>query len=294
MLRGTSAIVGMALVVGVLTSGVAGAQEDARTLFQRGQVAYTQGDYEASVEAWTRAYELDPRPLLQFNLSQALERLGRLGEAVEALEVYLAASPPDDPSTANARARLAALRMRLNETGIQLTGGPAGATILLDGEDVGRTPRPDVIRVSPGSHRVVVRLEGYEDFTASVVVPAGQAAPVEVSMAAGASGGTGGGPPILPIVFFSAAGVTGITGAVLGAVALSDAGNAPGSTSAEADSARTLALVADISLGVSAACAAAAVIFLVLDATGSGDDTALRVAPWANLDGGGFLLESSF
>ena len=101
----------------------------ARELFMRGQVAYSQGDYETSLELWRQAYALDPRPLLQWNISQACERLGQLQEAADALELYLAGADPSDEHQADARARLAALRERLASTGILLRGGPDGAVI---------------------------------------------------------------------------------------------------------------------------------------------------------------------
>ncbi|MDQ3032408.1 MAG: PEGA domain-containing protein, partial [Myxococcota bacterium] len=206
--------------------------EDARTLFQRGQTAYSQGDYDGAITQWARAYELDPRPLLQFNLSQAYERLGRLEDAIGALEQYLENADPNDEHQADARARLSSVRERLGRTSVRIVGGPEGATILIDGNDVGRTPRPDPIQVAPGSHRVIVRASGYADFTSSVVVSAGQAVEVPVEMApAAAAVASGGELPIVPIVLFSVGGAALIAGAVMGGIALSDAQSAPGRTS---------------------------------------------------------------
>lgn len=262
---------------------VASAQDDARTLFQRGQVAYSQGDYDAAIEQWTSAYGMDPRPLLQWNLAQAYERLGRLDEAASALDLYLEHADPSDEHQADARARLGAIRTRIESTGILLSGGPEGAVVTLDGSDAGRLPRPDAIHVSAGSHRIVVRAPGYADFTSTVVVPAGQQTSVPVEMAAAvASGGGGGEVPIVPVVVWSVAGVTLITGAILGGVALSAAGSAPSSTGPEADSARGLALGSDITFGISAACAVTALILtLVMPSGGSSSETqtSFRLTP---------------
>jgi hypothetical protein len=259
------------------------AQEDAHTLFQRGQVAYTQGDYDAAIEQWTRAWALDPRPLLQWNLAQAYERLGRLDEAATSLNTYLEHADPTDEHQADARARLGAIRTRIESTGIVLNGGPEGAVVTLDGADAGRLPRPDAIHVSAGSHRIVVRAPGYADFTSSVVVPAGTqtAVPVDMTAVASSGGGGGGDVPIVPVIVWSAAGATLVVAAILGGVALSQAGSAPSSTGPEADGARGLALGSDVMFGISAACAVTALILTLVMPSGSSTDTssAFRMTP---------------
>ena len=53
------------------------AQADARRQFTQGEQAYRVGNYDEAVELWQRAYSMDPRPRIQYNLSQAFERLGK-------------------------------------------------------------------------------------------------------------------------------------------------------------------------------------------------------------------------
>lgn len=271
--------------------------EDARTLFQRGQVAYSQGDYEDAIAAWTRAFELDPRPLLQWNLSQAYERLGRLEDAVTALETYLANADPTDEHQADARARLGSLRERIDATGVTFTGAPDGATVLIDGNDSGRLPRPDAIRVSAGSHRIVVRAEGYADFTSTIVVPAGQSVAVEVEMAAPGGGGSGE-LPVVPIILFSVGGAALIAGGVMGGVALGNAESAPARTGSAADGARALANGADITMGIGVACAAVGLVILIVDMNdGPSSEAAsasLNVVPFGDATSAGVVASGSF
>jgi tetratricopeptide (TPR) repeat protein len=271
--------------------------EDARALFQRGQAAYSQGDYEGAITFWTRAWELDPRPLLQFNLSQAYERLGRLQDAVDSLQRFIERAEPTDPHQADARARSASLRERIGRTSVRVTGGPEGATILVDGEDRGRTPRPDPIQVPPGSHRIVVRLAGYEDFNSTVVAPAGQTVDVPIEMTGAAPAASGGGDvPVAPIVLFAAAGAAVVAGAILGPIALDQAGQAPARMSPEADTARGLALGADISFGVGLGFAVAGLVVFLVAPGGSSAAPEQRAAVslWGGPNGGGWSLEVSF
>jgi hypothetical protein len=154
----------------------------ARDHFRRGEAAYQKGNYQLAIEEWQTAYNADPRPRIQYNVYQAHERLGQLGQAAEALQRYLSTADPDDPYYADATARMASLQQRLQATGIRLVGGVDGASINVSGHDWGRLPRPDRIPVQPGNHRVIVRLDGYREFTSNVIVPAGQVVDVPIQL----------------------------------------------------------------------------------------------------------------
>jgi len=167
----------------IVLPAIAHASEDtARKHFQRGQSAYRRGDYEEAIEQWKKAYETVQEPKIQYNLAQAYERLGKLGEAAQAFQLYIDTADPDESSYSAAVTRLASVQKRLALTGIQIKGGIDGAEILVDGVKWGRLPRPDKITVTPGTHTVVIRYEGYREFTASVVVTGGQVAEVAVHM----------------------------------------------------------------------------------------------------------------
>lgn len=153
---------------------------DAREAFRRGEAAYSAGNYEVAIREWKAAFEVDPRPRIQFNLSQAYERLGQLENAIAALEAFLNSGDPDDPTYSDANARLVALRQRLSNTGVIVHGGADGGQILVDDQDWGRTPRPDKIEVTPGNHTLTIRWPDGREFRTSVFVPAGQVADVNV------------------------------------------------------------------------------------------------------------------
>ncbi len=262
----------------LLAAGAASAQE-ARELFTQGQAAYETGDYQSAVRLWERAYGIDARPLLQYNLAQAYERLGQLDRAVVAYRLYVENTPGDDERARNARARIASLEQRVGQTSIVLSGGVEGAQIIVDGNDRGRLPHPDPLRVQPGNHRIVVRADGYEDFVSSVAVSAGQQAALPVEMRPGTAGSApdtvGGGGIWLPGVIIAAGGAAvAIGGAITGALALGAAGDAPNSTGSEADGARTLALVTDILIPVGVAAAIAGMVLMFAVPSGDGGESA--------------------
>ena len=164
-------------------AGEATATPTAQELFARGENAYRLGDYDGAVRDWQAAYQLDPRPRILYNLSQAYERLGRLEEAAAALESYLQQVGPDDPYYATVNARLQSLRMRLSQTGLVIRQAPDGGRIAIDGQAWGLTPRPDRIPLPAGSHRVEITYEDGRRFTGSVVVAAAQVAELVVNEA---------------------------------------------------------------------------------------------------------------
>lgn len=289
LMRNAMILVATLLVGAVASPFVSTAlAQDARELFQRGRGAYETGDFEGAVEAWEAAYELDPRPLLKFNLAQAYERLGRLQESLDAYESFLAAAPSDAEDVPAARLRAAALQQRLARTGILLRGGPEGAAVIIDGTERARLPRPDAITVPPGSYRVQIVAEGYAPFESVIAVAPGAQVDVEVTMRplddepVEASGG--GGVSTIGIAIAAGGGALIVGGAVTGILALGAAGDATTSEDSDADRARTLGLVTDILLGVGAAAAITGVVLMFV--LGGDDDQprATTVAPFVGPD----------
>src|SRR5262245_26219567 len=127
MVRSLYRAVLCSLALGLLLAQASTAfAETPRELFLRGQTAYKQGDYDAAIRDWQNAYAKDPRPLLQYNIAQAWERLGKIEQAITALDLYLDKAKADDPYQADARARRAALATRLQNTGVRIVEAPEG------------------------------------------------------------------------------------------------------------------------------------------------------------------------
>ncbi len=247
---------------------------EAREHFLRGQSAYSQGDYDTAVAEWRAAYELDARPLILYNLSQAYERSGAITEAVDALERYLSTTEGEDPNVATARNRLASLRERLGRTGIVIHDAPDGAEIFVDDRSWGRAPRPDPIAVEPGTHRVRLVLEGYNDFELSMTVPAGQAIAVAAEMEPVAAAAAEAPSQTPAIVLMAGGGALVVTAAILGPLAMSRAKDADFSTGSDADKAHSMALAADVLGAVGIAAAAGGFVWWLVTRPGDEDATA--------------------
>jgi tetratricopeptide (TPR) repeat protein len=93
------------------------AQDDrARELFDNGALLYEEGDYENAVIAWKEAYDLSPKPLLLYNIANALERIGEWQEAHDYLNRYRAFAPAEERATLDRRMR--AIERRIEQAPI--------------------------------------------------------------------------------------------------------------------------------------------------------------------------------
>jgi len=85
----------------------------ARELFQKGDKDYAEGRYDEAYKEFQEAYDLSGRAQLLFNISNALERLGRYQEAAEALEKYLSSGKVKDKDVVHKR--IVNLKKRVDE-----------------------------------------------------------------------------------------------------------------------------------------------------------------------------------
>jgi tetratricopeptide (TPR) repeat protein len=147
------------LLSGLLLSSRAAAQTDgetevARQRFREGVAHYDRQDFEKARLAFLQAYLLKPHHAVLLNLAQSELRAGRNAEAAENFAKYIRENPTA-PAMDHAKAGFEEARQRVTELNVQVNA--TGATVSLDGADVGRSPLPNVVYLTPGRHSVVAR-----------------------------------------------------------------------------------------------------------------------------------------
>ncbi|MGF1464818.1 MAG: tetratricopeptide repeat protein [Sandaracinaceae bacterium] len=158
--------------------------EQARLRFQEGLDHADRGDWERAVERFRRALELRDAPPVRFNLARSLAEMGRLVEAIEELDVVLAAPRASAEVLQAARALRDGLAPRLGRlrVGVQAPVGEISVTVdgrPLPASDLGRSVVTD-----PGV-RVLRLLRGVEELDVEEVdVPEGGAAAVVLEVPA--------------------------------------------------------------------------------------------------------------
>ncbi len=119
----------VALLLAIPTTGVAQADaddEEARSLFQAGEVAFSQGRFERALDYFQRAYELSQRPGLLFNIANLQDRLNQPREAIATFERYLELAP-DAENAAFVRGRIEALQAAVPSSEPSPEPSPAAA-----------------------------------------------------------------------------------------------------------------------------------------------------------------------
>jgi hypothetical protein len=171
------ALVILALVV-LVPSAPASAdnREEARRAFSAGQAADKAKDWQQAIKHYLHAFELVPHQFAAFNIGADYEQLGQLREASVWFGRYLDLAPPSKDRD-KVLQRIADLRLRPAK--LTVRSSPTGATVLIDGQQVGTTPYEHAIR--GGSHRVAVELRGARD-ERDVVLEFGEPETVDLAL----------------------------------------------------------------------------------------------------------------
>jgi len=88
------------------------AEHEARSLFEAGRSAFTDGRFNEALAHFQRSYELSHRPELLFNIGVTLDRLRRDREALESFEAYLR-EVPDAANRAEIEGRIQVIQRNL-------------------------------------------------------------------------------------------------------------------------------------------------------------------------------------
>jgi hypothetical protein len=157
----------------------------ARLLFAEALAAQDQGRCVDAIPIYERIAKIAVSPVLYLRIGTCNESLGRVIEALNALE--LAAQEADKKHDAEvgaeARAHLAKLRPKVARLAVQVPEGAEGVEISIDGRAVSAALAGTTMLVDPGRRHVVVRAENYEkSFETDVAAAAEQPASVTADL----------------------------------------------------------------------------------------------------------------
>jgi len=167
--------------------------EEAGEHFARGRELYDEGDFQASLIEFKRAYAKEPHFQVLFNIGQVQYQLGDYASAKKTLEQYLEdggdkIEPGRRQATSNDIARLAK-----RVATVEITVNVPGATVTVDDVERGSTPLDGPIDISAGRRRIKARKDGYVEAEEVVDIAGGDAAAVSLELRE-----LGGSPPLVP------------------------------------------------------------------------------------------------
>jgi hypothetical protein len=153
----------------------------ARTHFERGVALLDANRCDLALREFNQSIVLFPSAKATTNFVICLRRLGRLTEALAMVEVLLR-NFPDLSEEARAAATHEAADLASRVGTLVLSGGPPGATVLVDERAVARLPLTTALRVNPGRYRIRVIKDWFEPFETSAVFRGGEATTVRAEL----------------------------------------------------------------------------------------------------------------
>jgi hypothetical protein len=172
--------------------------QDAETLFREGRKALESGDYATACSKFAESQRLEPAPGTLLNLAGCEERAGKLMASAEHYRLAAAGFPQKDSRRGVAIEKAAALDKRFGRLVLHRKGLPEGARVR-DGDAVVSTFETPIV-VDPGTHSLVVEVEGRLPKTFDTAV--GEGATVEIDLSPGAPKGEAREPgpgPVAPL-----------------------------------------------------------------------------------------------
>ena len=143
----------------------------AQQLYEQAAQAYASRKNFEAIELFRQSAELEPSPLLSYNMALAYEEAGDVRNALRHFRDYLTHAP-DANDAPEVRKRILRLENKLETLGIQqlsVSSNPAGATLWVDGVAVGVTPFTG--EFAPGTHSLRLSLNDYETVNVDVELP---------------------------------------------------------------------------------------------------------------------------
>jgi hypothetical protein len=175
------------LLLGVLTlaprASAEEAWDEARQHYERGRSLEAEGNLADALQEYQRAQELRPTFRLHLPQGRVCRGLGRYREALEHFQTFLReggevinAAERDETTAA-----IAELEARVSRIDVRTIDG---ATISIDGVDLGTAPLSGPVVLDPGSHRIDVRLDGRRTASRELLLERGQMGTVEIDLEA--------------------------------------------------------------------------------------------------------------
>ena len=219
---------------GVHASDAEEAQDDIR----RAQRAFRAAEYADALEAFSAAKDtlegsdLEVPEVIYRSIARCYDQIGDVQGALAYYKRFLALVDPEQEAFADAvrqsKQAVERLASMIERTAIELRVQPDGAMIRIDGRKVGVAPM-EPVKVSPGTHQLVVGADGHDSTTLELNVAPGATIPVVVYLHANGGArrpqrqvGTDDAAALWPAILLGGAATVGAAGAVLLAMSAAD------------------------------------------------------------------------
>lgn len=140
-------------------------KKEASEHFKAGKKLFDAKDWKGAKAEFLGAEELLPAATTEYYIARCHEELSELPDAASGYERALDGGTLGADLAKDAKTRLAALQKK--PVKITIESEPSGATVRIDGTEIAQRT-PFFVYIAPGTHLVVVELEGHEPFKTSI------------------------------------------------------------------------------------------------------------------------------
>lgn len=155
---------------------------DARREWNTGLTLVGESNWRGAIIQFQRAYDLSKNPRVLPNLALAHKGNADYARAIRVFEKALAEGASVIPAKEQQDIKDSIVALKPYVSTLSVTTSVAGASVNVDGEDVGVTPLAKPIDVSVGARTVRVSKDGFREVSRNVDVVAGKPAAVEIEL----------------------------------------------------------------------------------------------------------------
>jgi hypothetical protein len=166
-------VIGICLVL-FTSSALADDKSESQQHFEAGKELMRAEDYVGAAVEFERSVALYPTKNGLFNLANSYKALRRYADAIEVIERLQRDFADDMGSDLNLRAAELENVLRRLVAILRIEVNKDGSSVVVDGEEVGKSPLGEPVLVGSGVHRLELSLDGHETASRTVVVVAGE------------------------------------------------------------------------------------------------------------------------
>jgi hypothetical protein len=151
----------------------AGTSSEASQRFKRGVELYTEGDFNAALIEFRRAYELESRFQALYNIGETYYQLQDYASALRTLQKYLKEGGTQVPEGRREEVQKEIDKLKVRVATLEVSTAVPGVEIAVDDVSVGKTPLAAALTVSAGRRKVTATRPGKPPVTQVIEIAGG-------------------------------------------------------------------------------------------------------------------------
>ncbi|MEJ7733722.1 MAG: PEGA domain-containing protein [Polyangiaceae bacterium] len=170
-------------------------RDEAASRFRKGIELYNEGDNQAALAEFKRAYALAPNYAVLYNIGQVQFQMQDYPGALSAFERYLSEGGNRVPASRRAEVERDVAKLKSRVGFLDISASVDGAEIAIDDTTVGKSPLAKPVMVSAGRHRITASRDGRVAATRIVEIASGDTVDVKLELPENGSSAAPAPPP---------------------------------------------------------------------------------------------------